>query len=983
MTLTRRQFVGTSLATLVASCAKVPLSGQGLSLKSSSDAVENLLPVPSERPRIRWWWPGGYIDPVQIDKEVKSMAEAGFGGFEIADVRDGVNVPMDPKRYGWSTDRWIAGVDAALEAAIKYNIKADITLGAHWPTGIPGVTPNHRAAAKELVYSEVVIQAGESFSAPIPKPAHVPSGLHMSTPQPLIIPELICALAFKQSGMQVTSVELDPQSMVDVTSKIADQSLTWQAPDKDTWHLLFFWMQGTGQTQNLFDRAIVTSMLADPIPYAVDIYGVAGTQVCIDFWENRLLSQKTKSMLRQIGGDFFEDSLELKAVKHWSPDLPATFEANRGYEIYPYLPLLAEPAENNWEFGPGMNKPKVKLFVLKEIDTDQFESDFQHTLTEMYALNRIRALSEWAKTLGMGMRAQCSGLAATYCSTPEGDNGDTIDSFSAKAAARDIGGHKVLSDEAATFVGGQAHVADWKLLTFMLQRDFAGGVNQVVLHGYSYADSPDARWPGFSAFGRAIGNDWGPRSPLWTHAGDTTAYLARLQSILQSGLSQADVAVLDPTERGDVAFNVGREGSEFGEMLRKAGYTRHHVTEDLLSHPNAIVEKGVLTPLGAGYKALLVMPAMQYANATLKRLVDYVENGLPVIFIGQQPSLTPELSAHENVKQAMDFTMAIAMLNSVSVIPSVGFSREARIMPVLRRDGTNTHYYLLNDSDAPVALTVSLAGTGSVVMRNLWQNRMYTLPDSKVADGRVEIALNFAPNEAKVLSMGEQELAAAEIFPVATGDVLATINDPWMVELEAWGPGATPTRTNKVKQTLTLPSLRAWHEIPQIGLASGIAKYKSFLSLPSDLPEKSDYLLDLGRVGGSCRLWVNQQRVWSLAPFSLQFDIAGLLQKGKNVIEVEVATTLNNQLLKMGEKAIFGLPGMTMPTAAFSELWQPQVDASPVQPPKGEYLGAPILSENKGPGPSMAPGAGNPGGERSTQVYGLIGPVRLLKTKNS
>lgn len=63
------------------------------------------LPEPAQRPMFRWWWPGGAIEFDQIEREVNAMADAGFGGFEIADVRDGTRVPMDPKVYGWGGAR--------------------------------------------------------------------------------------------------------------------------------------------------------------------------------------------------------------------------------------------------------------------------------------------------------------------------------------------------------------------------------------------------------------------------------------------------------------------------------------------------------------------------------------------------------------------------------------------------------------------------------------------------------------------------------------------------------------------------------------------------------------------------------------------------------------------------------------------------------------------------------------------------------------
>src|SRR5690242_8196640 len=42
------------------------------------------------RPRFRWWGPDGLVDPDEIAREIDQIAEAGFGGVEIAAVHHGI-----------------------------------------------------------------------------------------------------------------------------------------------------------------------------------------------------------------------------------------------------------------------------------------------------------------------------------------------------------------------------------------------------------------------------------------------------------------------------------------------------------------------------------------------------------------------------------------------------------------------------------------------------------------------------------------------------------------------------------------------------------------------------------------------------------------------------------------------------------------------------------------------------------------------------
>lgn len=137
--------------------------------------------------------------------------------------------------------------------------------------------------------------------------------------------------------------------------------------------------------------------------------------------------------------------------------------------------------------------------------------------------------------------------------------------------------------------------------------------------------------------------------------------------------------------------------------------------------------------------------------------------------------------------------------------------------------------------------------------------------------------------------------------------------------------------------------------------------------------------LDLGRVGGSFRVHVNGKQLPPANLFTARVDIGAYLEAGENRIEVTVATTLNNRLREANLDTVSSLPvGIRFPTAKFSDEWQPPTDADPMQPPKGEYLGAPVQDTGGGTGPRMNAGAGDPGGARSEQLYGLIGPVRLV-----
>lgn len=471
-----------------------------------------------------------------------------------------------------------------------------ITLGPHWPTGIPGVRPDDDAAAKEMVHGITRLAASQSFSGPVPPPAQPrPSGWIEGANETSVTPKLLSLQAWRVVENSPAPL-LDSDSRVDLSPHLRDGILTWQGPDQGDWIILSFWMRGTAQIQNMFAMNRKASMLADPVPYVLDIYGAAAVSALTGFWESHLLTPKMRALLPRVGGTLFEDSLEMSASCAWTPGAEAEFAKRCGYDLAPFLPLLGSRPPTIEDIVTGTGHPV--LFRLSGVDETRVRHDFEEMLSSLYIENRIGGLSRWAQSLGLEFRVQAVGSdinsarAAAFAPIPEGDNSNDIHGWRRMAAGRDIGGRTVLSDEAGTFVKGIAHIATWKDLLYMLQRDMAGGANQMMLHGFSHAVAPGATWPGFSAFGRAIGNDWGPRDPNWTMAGGITAYIGRLQHALRQGVNRCDLAVLGAPLHS--------------QSVLHAGYTFAYPDMDLLQQPQMVVRHGRLMADGPAYRALVI-----------------------------------------------------------------------------------------------------------------------------------------------------------------------------------------------------------------------------------------------------------------------------------------------------------------------------------------------------------------------------------------
>ena len=95
----------------------------------------------------------------------------------------------------------------------------------------------------------------------------------------------------------------------------------------------------------------------------------------------------------------------------------------------------------------------------------------------------------------------------------------------------------------------------------------------------------------------------------------------------------------------------------------------------------------------------------------------------------------------------------------------------------------------------------------------------------------------------------------------------------------------------------TLTTLAPWSQIPGFEDVSGIGRYRTVLDLGKDWDDDEDgALLELGEVNDTFRVTVNGEQLPPLDVLQTTVDLGRRLRRGRNVIEVEVASTLLNRL---------------------------------------------------------------------------------------
>ena len=171
-----------------------------------------LAPPMDVRPSIRWWWPGGDVDDLELARELRAIRDAGFGSAEIQSFA--VGLPADAaaavQTYGTST--WFDHVAAAVDEAHALGLTIDLTLGSAWPSG--GAHIGDHESLQQLTSTGAMVTGPGMLDVPFPGPTEpVSYGLSESL---LKLPNTF--VASKMTPVAVFAVKLADDQTSDTPS---------------------------------------------------------------------------------------------------------------------------------------------------------------------------------------------------------------------------------------------------------------------------------------------------------------------------------------------------------------------------------------------------------------------------------------------------------------------------------------------------------------------------------------------------------------------------------------------------------------------------------------------------------------------------------------------------------------------------------------------------------------------------------------------
>src|SRR6478735_5211667 len=477
------------------------------------------------------------------------------------------------------------------------------------------------------------------------------------------------------------AIVLVPDSVVDVTSQISGGKLdyTFPAGNGNPWVVIDFTQTASGLI------AQSGGYTATQPNYVVDHWSRGGARIQGNFWDENILTDRVQKNLDKIGsGAVFEDSLELGSTQKWTWDFLSDFQSLRGYDPTLLLPALA---------GAGLQGNGTPAFELADVGA-KVREDYRETLSDLYANRYVATMQRWARSHGLDFRAQGygtpiqSGVAAAATGIPEGESlnfgagNNTLgaeENYRVVSGGAHIAGRNVVSVECcAIFQGGfRSSLAGPSVpgqfgqggdgtavggrysqgLLDSLYKSYAGGVNQVVWHGYPYRDAPagvgtsgrdGGTWPGYhpwDIFGViSVNDEFGPRQASWADYKDVNDALARTQLVLRQGRATVDLGVYY-AEYGLLGNSVGTQGPVqhmlgTGSATAKSGYTYDYVAPNFLTDTTVGADGGLFGDT-SDQKALVLNNQTTMAVDDARRLLELAKDGLKVYVVGDAPSATP------------------------------------------------------------------------------------------------------------------------------------------------------------------------------------------------------------------------------------------------------------------------------------------------------------------------------------------------------
>jgi len=854
------------------------------------------------KPWAYWHWMGSAVDKENLTKLLEMYSQAGFGGVHVIPIY-GVK-DWEDRYIDFLSPKWMELFSHTLSEANRLGMGVDLTTGTGWPFGGPQVT---LADAAAMVAIEIdTLQPGGTLSRPLaPRDAKLRDKARLQA-----------LMAFSDQG-----------DKLNLTDKIDAQGrLHWTAADNRQWTLYSVFQAPTGQQ--------VKRAAPGGKGNVLDYFSKAALENYLKPFDQAFSSFQSAPVRA-----FYNDSYEVYGA-NWTDNLFDEFSARRGYDLKAYLPALMGNASKD-------TVARVK-------------SDYRETIADLLLEEFTQPWVRWSHKKGSLTRNQAHGspgnllnlygaadIPETEIFGPSGfkirglridpdfpDRENVPDplmiKFASSAAA--VIGKNLVASESCTWLGEHFKVALSQVKPEIDQL-FISGINHVFYHGVTYSPVTEP-WPGWLFY---ASTDFAPANSIWRDLPELNAYIGRTQAFLQSGSPANDILLYFPIYdiwysesemlKPLAVHNISRwlYGSSFhavAKMLWERGYTFDYISDRQIAEVK--FSTGKLQSGNGQYKTIIVPQCRFMPAATLAALKNLTQKGATIIVQGALPEDVPGLGDLENRRGKL--AAIISSLNSKvgvirkqkisrvgkgrmiisesveSLLEQMDFEREpmadAGVSFVRRKDAQGYIYFLTNLGAKPVEQWIPLGVEAKAVeIFDPLHGKNGIAELREAQDRRSEFYLQLQAGESLVLRVYPDKKANVPDWTyLHASSQQYEIKGRWKVSFVEGGP-ALPA-------AFETDSLYSWSERADSAakVFAGTAAYEITFQMPATTAD--EWLLDLGRVCESARVWLNGKYVGALWCHPFRMPIGAAIRQGENTLKIEVTNLAANRIADLDRRHV-------------------------------------------------------------------------------
>lgn len=718
---------------------------------------------------------------------------------------------------------------------------------------------------------------------------------------------------------------IDKNKIINLSNKLGtDGKLNWQVP-AGKWTIIRIGHTSTGHTN---------ATGGGGIGLECDKFNPQAAKLQFDNWFGEAIKQVGPDLAKRVLKIFHVDSWECGS-QNWSPVFVAEFQKRRGYDLLPYLPLMAgvpmESAEKSEKVLADVRQTIAELLV------DNFYGTMAKLAHEKGCTFTAESVAPTMMSDGM-LHYQKADIAMGefWFRSPTHDKpNDMLDAIS----GGHIYGKNIIQAEAFTELRllWDEHPG---MLKTAADRNFALGINRYVFHVNVHNPWLD-RKPGMTLDGIGL---FFQRDQTWWKPGKAWFdYIGRCQAMLQQGHPVADIAVFTGEEtprrailpnrlvstlpgifgtervkleeerlanKGVPIINSIEDASHSANMALPEnwidplrGYAYDSFNKDALLRLATVKNGSIILPGGASY-AMLVIPGVgqmsqqpwQLSAEVIKKLQQLVNEGATILLADQRmKAVLSKGSAGKLLigpyqKETFDeFGVSRDLIATDSV------DQPAKDLAWAHRSSANLDIYFISNQQA-LNRTINLSLRTAGRAPELWDpltgeiRQLHNTGKSSRTNIKLELAAN---GSAFIVFRNASSTAKSEDNKPSHFKTVQTFTN-WQVQFDPqYGGPVKPVMFNQ-------PEDWSQNANDSIKYYSGTAVYNHTFQFTAKTGAKT--YLHLGNVSNLAEVYLNGINCGTAWTFPYRVDISKAIKLGENKLVIKVTNTWANRL--MGDHAL-------------------------------------------------------------------------------